>query len=86
MRFVALQLPFPWPHGVKTRPDVDQERGGTRPGDFAADVAELIRACERFAAGGATPESHYLFGRLSAEEWGRWGYRHMDHHLRQFGA
>ena len=22
---------------------------------------------------------------LTEAEWGRWGYRHMDHHLRQFG-
>jgi hypothetical protein len=42
LRFVALHTPLPWPKGgVETRPEVDQEKGGTRPGDFAADVAEL---------------------------------------------
>jgi hypothetical protein len=86
LKVVALQLPFPWPHGVKTRPDVDQERGGTRPQEFAAYLSELIQTCERFAAGRVTPRPHYLFGPLSADEWGRWGYRHMDHHLRQFGV
>jgi hypothetical protein len=46
MKFVALRLPLPWPHGVKTRPHVDQEIGGTPPSDFSTDVAELIRASE----------------------------------------
>ena len=86
IKFVALELPFSWPRGVKTRPDVDQERGGTRPQDFAADVAELVRACERFATGRDVRGPHCLFGPLTDDEWGRWGYRHVDHHLRQFGV
>jgi len=86
IKFVALQLPLPWPHGVKTRPDVDQERGGTPPSDFSADVAELIRVCERFATAPGRRAPHYLFGTLTDEEWARWGYKHVDHHLRQFGA
>jgi hypothetical protein len=86
MKVVALQLPLPWPRGVKTRPDVDQERGGTPPGDFLADVAELIRVCERFATAPGRRAPHYLFGILTNEEWARWGYKHMDHHLRQFGV
>ena len=86
IKFVALYLPFSWPHGMKTRPNADQELGGTPPRDFAADVAELLQMCERFAAGRGTYVPHYLFGPLSNEEWGRWGYRHMDHHLRQFGV
>jgi hypothetical protein len=85
VKLVALQLPFPWPHGVKTRPDVDQERGGTPPREFAADVAELARACERFAEDQRPRGAHYMLGPLTREEWCRWGYRHMDHHLRQFG-
>lgn len=85
LKLVALQLPFAWPRGVKTRPDVDQEKGGTRPGDFATDVAELTRICERFATSDKVPAAHYLFGPLTLDQWRRWGYRHMDHHLRQFG-
>jgi hypothetical protein len=29
---------------------------------------------------------HPILGRLSRGQWMRWGYRHMDHHLRQFGV
>lgn len=86
MKFVALQMPLPWPHGLKTRPHADQELGGTRPGDFTTDVAKLVRSCERFAVQQTTRAPHYLFGPLNHDEWGRWGYRHMDHHLRQFGV
>jgi hypothetical protein len=29
---------------------------------------------------------HGFFGRLSGAEWGITQYKHIDHHLRQFGA
>ena len=29
---------------------------------------------------------HPFFGRMTAEEWGKLGYKHLDHHFRQFGA
>ena len=28
---------------------------------------------------------HQVFGELTRNEWMIWGYRHLDHHLRQFG-
>jgi len=31
-------------------------------------------------------QPHPRLGRMSEREWLRWGYLHMDHHLRQFGA
>src|SRR5881394_1452023 len=40
-KFYAIHSPFPWPHGVATRPEIDSEKGGTRPGEFATDVAAL---------------------------------------------
>ena len=35
VKWVALRAPMPWPHGVQTRPEVDQEIGGTKPGEFS---------------------------------------------------
>ena len=86
IKLVAIHSPLPWPHGTPTLPHIDSERGGTRPRAFDADVAELVQAFERFAAGHGTRGPHFAFGPLSAEEWARWGYRHVDHHLRQFGV
>ena len=86
-KVLALYVPLPWPKGVPTRPELDPKRGGSRPGDFTRDRAELAEWIRRV---GATPQSvtwvrHPGFGQLSEWEWARWGYLHVDHHLRQFG-
>ncbi len=47
VKWIALYLPLPWPAGIPTRPELDQELGGTRPVDFAADVAELEALLDR---------------------------------------
>jgi hypothetical protein len=62
--------------------------GGTKPAEFASDVAELGALVERMTAPGAIVDGrvHSFFGRLSRAEWLRWAYLHMDHHLRQFGV
>lgn len=87
VRVFALYLPISWPRGVRTRPEADQEQGGTPPSEFARDVASLEAACDRFVARleEISERPHFLFGSLTPAEWARWGYRHMDHHLRQFG-
>jgi len=85
VKWVALHTPFPWPHGFKTRPEADQELGGTKPVDFDVDMAGLLTIIERFSQS-RTRSPHPMFGDLSEWEWQRWGYLHLDHHLRQFGA
>jgi uncharacterized protein DUF1569 len=87
IKWFALYAPVRWPRGVRTRPESDQEQGGTPPTDFAADRDALLAACDRFLAGRAVlaQRPHFLFGRLTEAEWARWAYLHMDHHLRQFG-
>lgn len=88
VKWYALFLPLPWPHGVPTRPEIDQECTGTKPGEFAADVAELEALLELVATRGTDIEwpTHPVFGRMSHADWLRWAYLHTDHHLRQFGA
>ena len=87
LKWPALYLPFPWPRGIKTRPEVDQFVGGTKPADFAVDMASLLILLERIAS--PTPDftwqPHPIFGPLSQWQWMRWAYLHADHHLRQFG-
>ena len=44
---------------------------------------------ERFALAGpkgCTTHPHSFFGRLTPEEWAVLMYKHLDHHLRQFGV
>ena len=40
IKWMALYLPVQWRTGILTVPEVDQEIGGTRPVEFAADVKE----------------------------------------------
>jgi hypothetical protein len=88
MKWMALYAPVPWPAGIPTRPEVDQESGGTAPGSFAEDVASLDELVRHLTTseGFFRNRPHPIFGRLSESAWMRWGYLHMDHHLRQFGV
>jgi hypothetical protein len=82
-----IMLNAPWPKGAPTRPEVDQQVGGTKPADFEDDRRRLLASIERFcSAPSAARGEHPLAGALTDDEWMRWGYRHADHHLRQFGA
>ena len=83
VRFVALHTPLQWPKGVKTTPEADQEAGGTKPVAWDRDHAELLHLLDSFRP--LHKHSHPLFGPLSETEWSVWGFRHADHHLRQFG-
>ncbi len=88
VRWIALYAPIKWPHGVPTMPENDQERGGTPPEDFKRDVDALASMIERLTS----PQRdfqwgrHPLFAEMSERDWMRWGYLHVDHHLRQFGV
>jgi hypothetical protein len=88
VKFVALRVPLQWPKGVPTRPELEQGVGGTKPAEFERDRAELVELVNRFSnsAGNLAEPFHPMFGPLSGFEWQRWGYLHVDHHLRQFGA
>jgi hypothetical protein len=57
--------------------------------DFATEQKRVTALVERFCSrglSGADGLVHGFFGRLSADEWGRLMYKHLDHHLRQFSA
>ena len=88
VKWIVLYAPLPWPAGILTRPEIDQELGGSRPCDFAADVAQLEALLHLVTAPTRSFDwqRHPIFGRMSDAAWLRWGYLHMDHHLRQFGA
>lgn len=88
VKLIALYLPFRWPAGVMTRPEVDQQCAGTKPVDFAADVADLEALLELMATRDSDFDwpAHPIFGSMSHAAWLRWAYLHADHHLRQFGA
>jgi Protein of unknown function (DUF1569) len=57
--------------------------------DFAVERQRLLEWTDRFAAGGrekCTRHPHCFFGPMTPMEWATMAYKHMDHHLRQFGV
>ena len=81
-QFVICWMPFP-----KSAPTA-RELVSRPPGEWDAELAACRALVERFgreAPGRAWP-AHPAFGRMSARQWGVVAYRHLDHHLRQFGV
>jgi len=57
--------------------------------DLGTERERLRGLIERFTAAGpagCTMHPHSFFGRLTPEEWATLMYKHLDHHLRQFGV
>lgn len=75
---------LPWPKGAPTAPELLQRS----PADWDAEVASLLALMDE--AGTLAPDfewpEHPAFGRMSRRAWGVLGYRHLDHHFRQFGV
>lgn len=57
--------------------------------DFAREQEQLKLKVRQFHEGGeakCTRHPHPFFGELTPQAWSRGSYKHLDHHLRQFGA
>jgi hypothetical protein len=57
--------------------------------DFEATrerLKELIDHFYSLGESGTDGNVHGFFGRLSGKQWGETQYKHVDHHLRQFGV
>lgn len=57
--------------------------------NFVKEKERLMDLVTQFSVGGeanCTKHPHSFFGKLTPAEWGIGMYKHLDHHLRQFGA
>ena len=57
--------------------------------DFSREKEQLKIKVRQFHDGGeagCTRHPHPFFGSFEPQEWSRGMYKHLDHHLRQFGA
>ena len=82
-QFVVYVMPFP-----KGLPTARELISRVPAAVLDSDRAALNAALDRFGARDAEAPwpRHPAFGRLSRRAWGVLGYRHTDHHLRQFGV
>ncbi len=59
------------------------------PGEFEAEKTRLLELFIRFHKNGSAyyeNKMHPLFGRLTSRQWNDLMFKHLDHHLTQFGA
>ncbi len=69
---------MPTPKGFAVSDDVD----------FNTEKESLLKLINAFYQLKDQGEwkSHPVFGKLSSQEWGQMQYKHLDHHLKQFGV
>jgi Protein of unknown function (DUF1569) len=53
--------------------------------EFETTRNKLIAAIQKFEVSKITTESHPIFGKMTADEWATSTWKHLDHHLKQFG-
>jgi hypothetical protein len=81
-QFIIFVAPFP--KGATTAPELLVRA----PREWTNDIEDVRALLARAASARLTdtwPE-HPAFGKLSKRAWGVLIFRHMDHHLKQFGA
>jgi hypothetical protein len=47
---------------------------------------EMLNDIQHAGPASVTQSPHPFFGKMSVEEWDRLAWKHLDHHLRQFGV
>jgi hypothetical protein len=78
---------LPFPKGAPTAPELKPNVPNAAAA-FEEERAALLELLERIGTGphdGAAPP-HPLFGPMTWREWGVVTYKHVDHHLKQFGV
>ena len=74
----------PWPKSLPTAKEfiIKDER------NLDAERTKLVNWVRRFSSEGymVTQTVHPFFGKMSSQEWALLAYKHLDHHLQQFGV
>lgn len=72
----------PYARNLRTHPQYVQ----TSAREFEAEKRRLLEALTAYRESASKPVKHPLFGQLTAAEKGWGAYKHLDHHLTQFGV
>lgn len=81
----VLTKPEPFKRNLPT----DKNFIVTHSPNFEEEKKKLIELVQRFAQSGPeglTSEKHPFFGKLTVKEWDILQWKHLDHHLQQFGV
>ena len=84
VRWLVIDSPMPLPKGAPTAQELlTQPTAGVEE-----EQVRLCAALERLVARGKASAwvEHPAFGQLDGRQWGKLIWKHVDHHLRQFGV
>ncbi|MEQ1676824.1 MAG: DUF1569 domain-containing protein [Chitinophagaceae bacterium] len=90
--FMKLILPLfkknlydekPWKQGLPTDKTFVMT-GQTK--NFDTEKVKLLDMINSFTEANMINEKHPVFGKLTKEQWSKASWKHIDHHLKQFGA
>ena len=70
----------------RLRPDTPRLWGKMSVSQAMAHWSARIARFAEAGPAGCTTHPHSFFGRMTPNEWAVLMYKHVDHHLRQFGA
>ena len=75
---------MPWPHNAPTAPEYKADVSR----DFDAERTRCLELIDRFTTRKMEEDEwpRAVFGQISGREWSCLHARHLDHHLKQFGA
>ncbi len=79
----ALYDEKPWKEGLptdKTFIMTDQQK------DFDAEKKDLLKKVDIYSETTMINDKHPVFGKLTKEQWSKATWKHLDHHLKQFGV
>ncbi|PQB04961.1 DUF1569 domain-containing protein [Aureitalea marina] len=74
----------PWGKGMRTAPEFLVKDAKV----YETEKSRLLELAAQFHEKGKDHNwpIHPAFGKLTSEQWGKMQYKHLDHHLRQFGV
>ena len=82
LRLLVVHTPLPVPKGkVQTVPEMLT----SKPHSWDRDIQALLLLVDQLAEA-KTTSPHPAFGNLTLREWSILAYKHLDHHLEQFGV
>ena len=73
----------PWKKGLPT--DATYIMTGEAK-DFQQEKAKLLDLITRFNEAALSDKRHPVLGFMTKEQWSKSAWKHIDHHLKQFGA
>ncbi len=82
-RWLLLYV-VPWPKGTTSPQAMNMAGNQTATGNWEEEKAALLHLLQQVMQQGSL-HPHPMFGVLNRKDWGRLIWKHLDHHLRQFG-